>query len=206
MLRIQLTLMICSRGQKEFEVFCELMKMVPGLEARLMTSSEDEVIHIADLVGPFYISSPSYTYILMPMPDSERCRWRPCGRYERCERRYNRLDYTERPVPESPHSTEQQGCKRVQPWTYRSSPLPCGPWLEEFGVCFFFLDFLKIANCDFQARDLNWSAAKFRSRVTNGPYFYMQIICTIQKTPGTACFEAASLFRFVLLLMLLITV
>ncbi|KIM51940.1 hypothetical protein SCLCIDRAFT_80872, partial [Scleroderma citrinum Foug A] len=35
---------------KELEVFRELMKMVPGLEARLMASSEDEVIDIADLV------------------------------------------------------------------------------------------------------------------------------------------------------------
>ena len=51
-LRIQLTLVICSRKWKEFEVFCELMKMVPSLKAHLMTSAEDEVIHIADLVGP----------------------------------------------------------------------------------------------------------------------------------------------------------
>jgi len=31
-------------------VFRELLKMVPGLEARLMESSEDDVITIADLV------------------------------------------------------------------------------------------------------------------------------------------------------------
>ncbi|KIM66056.1 hypothetical protein SCLCIDRAFT_111676, partial [Scleroderma citrinum Foug A] len=36
--------------QKELEVFCELMKMVPGLEAHLMASSEDEVIDTADLI------------------------------------------------------------------------------------------------------------------------------------------------------------
>ncbi|KIM54670.1 hypothetical protein SCLCIDRAFT_30898 [Scleroderma citrinum Foug A] len=36
--------------QKELEVFCELLRMVSGLEARLMTSSEDEVVHIADLI------------------------------------------------------------------------------------------------------------------------------------------------------------
>lgn len=35
---------------KELEVFRELLRMVPGLEAHLMDSSEDEVIHIADLV------------------------------------------------------------------------------------------------------------------------------------------------------------
>ena len=40
------------REQKEFTVFRELLRMVPGLEARLMESSEEHVIHIADLVGP----------------------------------------------------------------------------------------------------------------------------------------------------------
>jgi len=38
------------REQKELEVFCELLKMVPTLEAWLMQSSEEEVINIADLV------------------------------------------------------------------------------------------------------------------------------------------------------------
>ena len=38
------------REQKELEVFRELLKMVPALEARLMQSSEEEVINIADLV------------------------------------------------------------------------------------------------------------------------------------------------------------
>lgn len=38
------------REQKELEVFCELLKMVPALEAQLMQSSEEEVINIADLV------------------------------------------------------------------------------------------------------------------------------------------------------------
>ncbi|KIM60338.1 hypothetical protein SCLCIDRAFT_26681, partial [Scleroderma citrinum Foug A] len=36
--------------QKELEVFHELLRMVSGLEARLMTSSEDEVVQIADLI------------------------------------------------------------------------------------------------------------------------------------------------------------
>ena len=39
-----------SREQKELVVFCELLKMVPGLEAWLMESLEDDVITIADFV------------------------------------------------------------------------------------------------------------------------------------------------------------
>ncbi|KIJ64395.1 hypothetical protein HYDPIDRAFT_28335 [Hydnomerulius pinastri MD-312] len=36
--------------RREHTVFRELLRMVPGLEARLMASAEDEVIHIADLI------------------------------------------------------------------------------------------------------------------------------------------------------------
>ena len=44
------TNLLDSRERKELAVFCELLKMVPGLEAQLMESSEDDVITIADLV------------------------------------------------------------------------------------------------------------------------------------------------------------
>ena len=47
--------MLSFRERKEFEVFRELLRMVPSLEARLMASSEDEVIHIAELVRPIYL-------------------------------------------------------------------------------------------------------------------------------------------------------
>ena len=38
------------RQRKEYAVFRELLRMVPGLEARLMESSEEQVANIADLV------------------------------------------------------------------------------------------------------------------------------------------------------------
>lgn len=38
------------RERQEYTVFRELLRMVPGLEARLMESSEEETIAIADLV------------------------------------------------------------------------------------------------------------------------------------------------------------
>lgn len=48
------------REQKELEVFCELLKMVPALEAWLMQSSEEEVINIADLIR-WVISAAAHT-------------------------------------------------------------------------------------------------------------------------------------------------
>ncbi|KIJ05874.1 hypothetical protein PAXINDRAFT_20896 [Paxillus involutus ATCC 200175] len=36
--------------RKEYAVFRELLRMVPGMEARLMESSEEEVVHLADLI------------------------------------------------------------------------------------------------------------------------------------------------------------
>ena len=39
-----------DREWKEYAVFCELLHMIPGLEAWLMESSEEQVVNIADLV------------------------------------------------------------------------------------------------------------------------------------------------------------
>jgi hypothetical protein len=38
------------RDRREYAVFKALLKMVPGLEGRLVDASEEGVIHIADLV------------------------------------------------------------------------------------------------------------------------------------------------------------
>lgn len=39
------------RDRKEFSIFKELVRMVPGLEARIMESSEEEVMQIGELVS-----------------------------------------------------------------------------------------------------------------------------------------------------------
>ena len=39
-----------DREWKEYAVFCELLHMIPGLEAWLMESLEEQVVNIADLV------------------------------------------------------------------------------------------------------------------------------------------------------------
>ncbi|KAF8836372.1 hypothetical protein BDN67DRAFT_992145 [Paxillus ammoniavirescens] len=36
--------------RREYTVFHELLRMIPGLEAKLMTASDEEVIHLADLI------------------------------------------------------------------------------------------------------------------------------------------------------------
>ena len=44
------TILTCCSERKERAVFRELLQSVPGLENRLMTSSEEEVVEIADQV------------------------------------------------------------------------------------------------------------------------------------------------------------
>jgi hypothetical protein len=39
------------RERIEHRVFKQLLQMIPGLEERVLGGSEEEVIHIADLVG-----------------------------------------------------------------------------------------------------------------------------------------------------------
>lgn len=39
------------RERREHRVFTKLLQMVPGLEERLMNSSEEEVVFVADMVG-----------------------------------------------------------------------------------------------------------------------------------------------------------
>lgn len=43
-------LLYVFRERKEYAVFRDLLRMIPGLEGRLMESSEEEVVAIADLV------------------------------------------------------------------------------------------------------------------------------------------------------------
>jgi hypothetical protein len=44
---------ICFRQKREHGVYKQLMGMIPGLEERLVNGSEEETLHIADLVRHF---------------------------------------------------------------------------------------------------------------------------------------------------------
>lgn len=43
--------------RKEFDIFLELFKLVPLLEERLMSSSEEDIIAIAEMVGLLVLRS-----------------------------------------------------------------------------------------------------------------------------------------------------
>jgi hypothetical protein len=58
------------RERREHRVFTKLLQMVPGLEERLMSSSEEEVVFIADMVSANH--SPC-RFIHAPNAGKERC-------------------------------------------------------------------------------------------------------------------------------------
>ena len=45
------SILTCRRERREHLVFQSLLQMVPGLEARLMEGTEDDVLHIGELVS-----------------------------------------------------------------------------------------------------------------------------------------------------------
>ena len=65
--------------------------MVPGLEARLMESSEDEVIHMVDLVRHECMRVD--TTLTLTSTDPERRQWCKGRRYEGHENCDHQLDH-----------------------------------------------------------------------------------------------------------------
>jgi hypothetical protein len=45
------------RQKREYGVYKQLMKMVPGLKEHLLEGSEEEILHVADMVHLFLPSS-----------------------------------------------------------------------------------------------------------------------------------------------------
>jgi hypothetical protein len=60
------------RERIEHRVFKQLLQMIPGLEKWVLGGSEEEVIHIADLVGLSGYPVPPWTSLLCIL-DPERC-------------------------------------------------------------------------------------------------------------------------------------
>jgi hypothetical protein len=60
-----------ARERREHRVFTKLLQMVPGLEERLVSSSEEEVVFIADMVS-ICQSVGIYTFSLFRSLDQER--------------------------------------------------------------------------------------------------------------------------------------
>ena len=63
---------LCYREHKEYAVFRELLRMVSGLETRLMELSEEQVVDITDLVR----WTPTTCRVLWnTLADPERRKW-----------------------------------------------------------------------------------------------------------------------------------
>jgi hypothetical protein len=56
------------RQRREYHIYKQLLQMVPGLEERLMNSSEEEIFHIADLVHCYISIHCSYFPISLLTP------------------------------------------------------------------------------------------------------------------------------------------
>ena len=70
---------------KEHRVFLAMLRMIPGLQTRLLSSSDEELRIIADLVCPISESQPASS--LYHYPDSERrleCKIRRHQEPEKC--------------------------------------------------------------------------------------------------------------------------
>jgi hypothetical protein len=47
------------RERREHVVFKKLIQMIPGLQERLVNGSEEDLLHVADLVRPCFAVYPS---------------------------------------------------------------------------------------------------------------------------------------------------
>jgi hypothetical protein len=68
-----------NRERREHRVFRLLLQMVPGMEDRLMEGSEEDTLHIAELVCNYGVSSHMHFSTLAMLTDPEgrfRCKIR----------------------------------------------------------------------------------------------------------------------------------
>jgi len=99
------------REQKEFKVFHELLRSVPGLEARLVESSEEEILLISYALPYNFV----YVWLNPCHTDPERCKWGEGGRYEGHEGCHCRLDNPEGPKFKPTYSLQCKSWKGDQP-------------------------------------------------------------------------------------------
>jgi hypothetical protein len=79
--------------RREYQVFKELLRTVPGLETRVMEASEQEIIDIADLVSDSPSSPSRIRSRVTKFPDPKRRQWCPGRRHEGDEDYHRRLDH-----------------------------------------------------------------------------------------------------------------
>jgi hypothetical protein len=71
-------LIMCFRERREHAIFQELLKSIPGLEERLVTGSDDEVMIVAELVGVIYHYIFGQQFYSLSLVDPERSIWCSC--------------------------------------------------------------------------------------------------------------------------------
>jgi hypothetical protein len=75
--------MLIYSARKEYEVYRNLLRIVPGLEERIATGSDEEVMHVSDMVSTIFqrifMSTDLATYVL----DPERSLWCTRRRYKK---------------------------------------------------------------------------------------------------------------------------
>jgi hypothetical protein len=96
--------LIIVRERKEHRVFSKLLQMIPGLDERLMRSSEEEVIFIAELV----CFRPPVLLRLTSFSDTKRCIQREVRRHQRPQRGHSGLDNPQGGAPQSRIVKERQ--------------------------------------------------------------------------------------------------
>jgi hypothetical protein len=101
-----------TRQRREHRVFTLLLQMVPGLEERLVEGSEENVLHVAELVrfstnniyGQFGNTIDTYRYRkACPAP----------GRMQEPKRRDSRLDYSAGPISQPASGSQCQNRSRI---------------------------------------------------------------------------------------------
>lgn len=128
---------MCFRERREHAIFQELLKSIPGLEERLVTGSDDEVMIVAELVGVIYHYIFGQQFYSLSLVDPERSIWCSCWRYQKPQGRNPWLDHAKRTSADTVFGSEFQGGSRFSPWANRSAPLPCRFGLVQFWVTSF---------------------------------------------------------------------
>ena len=101
----------CSEWSK-FAVFLKLLKLVPSLECCLISSDEEEVVAIADMVSGIHYDMICWLSTLI---DPERCQQCQGWWHKRHEVHDHRLDHFKRSNTQSAYSTKCKVWSRLSP-------------------------------------------------------------------------------------------
>jgi hypothetical protein len=118
-------LLTVVRDQNEHWIFKQILQLVPGIQEQLFAGDEEELVHIADLVGChgilfvyaiqviFWI-----TYLAL-----ERSQWCKIWWHEEPQRCHLGLDYTMRAGNQPTTIPQCQDWPRISPWAHWCTPM-----------------------------------------------------------------------------------